>query len=919
MTSKSLTSPARKRQFGAERNTDPLSTVHAVPSDGKITRGRLAIVITVAAWVIYVVYTIVRQFLNNGTESFRFTTEAISYLVVVTFLTFSALMYLVARQGALQRFRDHVRVPRAELDKHFAAEHQNMTVLVPSYSEEPAVVRKTLWSAALQEYPALRVVLLLDDPPRPSDPAVAAQLEVSRGIAAGIADDLREPRERAVAALAAFERNHAGAAASGSDAHAAIAAATQSPEAAAAADTAAPVSDEAVLRLSDAYREAGWWLTDMADDEERNDHVDTFFVEQVLGGLAHDLFVTADALDVAAVEHDAPTVERMRELHNRLIWIFSAELETFERKRFASLSHEANKAMNLNAYIGLMGGRFRREHGPDGDILRPVGPDESADLEVPDAGYLLTLDADSLLLREYCLRLVYFLEQPANERVAVTQTPYSSFRGAPTRIERLAGASTDLQHIQHQGMTYYGATFWVGANAVIRKRALEDIVEVETVGGFEVRRYVQDRTVIEDTESSVDLGLHGWTLVNYPERLSYSATPPDFGSLIVQRRRWANGGLLILPKFWRQIRARKRAGHPVGLGEIMLRVNYMASITWASFGLVFLLAYPYDSRLLSPVVLLAALPYFIAMGSDLRYSGYKFTDIFRIYGFNLILLPVNLAGVFKSLEQAISSKKIPFARTPKVRDRTAAPLLYVVAPYAIVVFSVLTFWRDFGAQNWGNAAFAALNASLATWAILADIGIVNSMVDVWLGLTKLLYVDRKKAELANAATGTAQDARTGDHDSAAAGLVGAGGGGVEVAAGASAAASSAGASIGLGSTEEAATADGATTAAGATTAGAGSSGADWRSVLYHGNPVEPGVAAGGSARRRRHSAAVRPEPMTARERTRGLHAGRLAEAAGAVSGATSGGASAPAANGSARAATRGDDGERSRSQERSAA
>ena len=29
-----------------------------------------------------------------------------------------------------------------------------------------------------------------------------------------------------------------------------------------------------------------------------------------------------------------------------------------------------------------------------------------------------------------------------DERIAVTQTPYSSFRGAPTRIERVAGAST---------------------------------------------------------------------------------------------------------------------------------------------------------------------------------------------------------------------------------------------------------------------------------------------------------------------------------------------------------------------------------------------------------------------------------------------------------------------------------------------
>ncbi|MDQ4138027.1 MAG: glycosyltransferase family 2 protein, partial [Actinomycetota bacterium] len=379
-------------------------------------------------------------------------------------------------------------------------------------------------------------------------------------------------------------------------------------------------------------------------------------------------------------------------------------------------------------------------------VLRPVADRAPADFEVPDSDYVLTLDADSLLLREYCLRLVYFLEQPENARVAVTQTPYSSFRGARTRIERLAGATTDLQHILHQGKSHYNATFWVGANAVIRKAALDDIKQEEVVGGFPVRRYVQDRTVIEDTESSVDLAAHGWTLVNYPERLSYSATPPDFGSLVVQRRRWANGGLLILPKLWRQVRDRRARGERVSWIELALRLNYMASLTWASLGLLFLLAYPYDSRLLSPVVLLAALPYFLCMASDLKYSGYKRSDVFRIYGFNLILLPVNLAGVVKSLEQAITSKKIPFARTPKVRNRTAAPLLYVLAPYAIVAFSAITLWRDIQAENWGNAAFAAFNALLAFGAIVAYIGVGASIVDIWLGATKWLYVPVKPAK-----------------------------------------------------------------------------------------------------------------------------------------------------------------------------
>lgn len=399
--------------------------------------------------------------------------------------------------------------------------------------------------------------------------------------------------------------------------------------------------------------------------------------------------------------------------------------------------------MNLNAYISLIGQRWKMVETAEGIILLEAEDGEAAELEIPDSEYLLTLDADSMLLRDYCIRLVQFLEQEGNESVAVTQTPYSAYRGAPTRIERIAGATTDIQHILHQGMTYYGATFWVGANAVIRKTALDDIVQVETVRGFPIKTYIQDRTVIEDTESSIDIGAKGWTLVNYPERLSYSATPPDFGSLIVQRRRWANGGLLILPKLWNQLGERRRLRQRVLWREVALRVNYMASIAWASFGLIFLLAYPYDGRLLSPWVFFAAVPYFAVMGSDLRYSGYRFSDIFRIYGFNLVLLPINLAGVIKSMQQAVTGEKIPFARTPKVADRTAAPGLFVFLPYVIVAFSVWTFWRDFTAHNWGNAAFAAFNAILCSWAIIAYIGIRHSITDMALGVVSWLWVDKK--------------------------------------------------------------------------------------------------------------------------------------------------------------------------------
>ncbi|WP_083364998.1 glycosyltransferase family 2 protein [Microterricola viridarii] len=720
MTTQEQQSRTRRRQWGSERRSEPLSIMHPRPSVRKVMWGRIAILATVVFWAIYVVTTIIRQFIESS-GGFRFTMEAVGYLIVVTFLTFSALMYLLARQGALYRFRAHVRVPRAELDRHFRDYDSAVTVLVPSYAEEPAVVRGTLWSAALQEFTNVRVVLLVDDSPNQKDPAARARLDATLALPAQIEEALEGPRSRFAGAREAF-----------------------------AAERAAGVVVERrhIENLAGDYEAAAIWLEDMAENEPMEDHVDEFFIDQVLMGLASELRLSLLALRASLDQASYPDADRVLELQLRLERTFTAKLTSFQRKSYASLSHEANKAMNLNSYISLMGRDWREEHTAGGVILRPVEDAADADLIVPDTPYLLTLDADSLLLRDYCLRLVYFLEEPGNERIAVTQTPYSSFRGAPTRIERIAGATTDLQHILHQGMSHYGATFWVGANAVIRKQAIEDIAEVESVGGFEITTYVQDRTVIEDTESSIDLGTHGWTLMNYPERLSYSATPPDFGSLIVQRRRWANGGLLILPKLWNQVSERRFRRERVLARELWLRVNYMASIAWASFGLLFLLAYPYDSRLLSPVVFLAALPYFLAMGSDLRDCGHRFGDIFRIYGFNLVLLPVNLAGVVKSLQQAITGEKIPFVRTPKVKDRTAAPAIYVIVPYLIIAFSVLTFARDLQAHNWGNALFAAFNATLAAYATWMYIGVRNSIVDVWLALLNWLYVDKKKAPVA---------------------------------------------------------------------------------------------------------------------------------------------------------------------------
>lgn len=697
------------RQFGTEKNTAPLLPVRSTPSESAIVWSRIAIPLTIIFWIAYVVTTVLRQILDNQAQGFRFTMEALGYIIIVSFLTFSALAYLIAREGALQRFAKHKRIPRSQLDSFFAETCPSITVLVPSYAEEPHVVRQTLLSVALQEYAAMHIVLLIDDPPFPSEDKAKARLNATRRLPQQVEELFKEPYRYVIDSFEQWQ------------------------------STGSPTDSSAIANLADTYRWSSTWLNAMAEKESVTDHVDIFLVDQVFKGISNDFREIATALDHASEEKDALNARRIAQLFQRLCSVFRVEVTSFERKQYLSTSHEANKAMNLNSYIALMGKDYTIENCPDGRILVASSNNREPDVSIPDSDFILTLDADSILLREYCLRLVYLMMSSGNERVAVAQTPYSAFRGAGTRIERLAGATTDLQHIQHQGMTHHDATFWVGANAVIRKSALEEIAEADVERGFPITRYIQDRTVIEDTESSIDLANRGWKLVNYPERLSYSATPPDFGSLVVQRQRWANGGLLILPKMLRRRPDGTRRRLP--FGEFALRTNYMASIAWASFSLLFLLAYPYDGRLLSPLVVAIAAPYFISMALDLHACRYKWTDIFRIYGFNLILLPVNLAGVLTSLGQGLTGHKIPFARTPKVKNRTVTPVLFIVFPLLIILFSLITFASDFRAGNYGNAAFALFNATLASWAFVSYIGIRNAVVDIWLGAINFLFVD----------------------------------------------------------------------------------------------------------------------------------------------------------------------------------
>jgi cellulose synthase/poly-beta-1,6-N-acetylglucosamine synthase-like glycosyltransferase len=362
--------------------------------------------------------------------------------------------------------------------------------------------------------------------------------------------------------------------------------------------------------------------------------------------------------------------------------------------------------------------------------------DSRVGVKVRDAAYLITLDADSLLLPEYANRLIHVLESPGSERVGVIQTPYSAVPNPSSQLERVAGAQTDIQFFNHQGMTYYGAAFWVGASAVLRKVALEAIVMSEEYHGYEIKKYIRDQTLVEDTESTVDLIPTGWTVYSYPERLSYSATPPDFGALLVQRGRWANGGLLVIPKLLRYVFAQPRCW--LKFREGMFRFYYVFSLAAVSIGFLLTVAWPYgtDASISSWWVIPAALPYYILYARDLKLAGCQAKgEFFRVYALNLLLVPINIAGTLKSLYQMWTGKRSTFKRTPKVLERTSVPVQHLVFEYGLLA------WLAFGTawnvvkHHWLDATFACINALFLSYAIWRFIGFRETLSDLKISLT----------------------------------------------------------------------------------------------------------------------------------------------------------------------------------------
>ncbi len=623
------------------------------------------------------------------------TTQFVVLMILLSGILLGSIVYQITRTGNLKRHKD-VMLPASETlyEIYGSVDTPSLCVLIPSYKEELHVLKQTILSAVLTEYPKRRVVILIDDPPDCQGKDLENLIE-TRAMIQSINVMLQKQSDQINEKLDQILLKHE--------------------------DTARTVEAIAVI-----YEEVADWIIGLVDEYRNSEstfsHIDRFFVTKIIEEPAFLHRKRAASLRSNTLNHKDISLEIQR-----LRCILAVEVTSFERKQYVNLSHQLSKAMNLSSYIQLLGGCYKVTKSKDGLSMIQLCCIDEADLCIPAADYLLTLDADSLVTFDYALKLMPILDM--NPHIAVAQTPYSAFPGAPELIERTAGATTDIQYFQHQGYAQWNATFWVGANAVLRVKALYDIrYEIEE-RGYRVSVFIQERTVIEDTGSTIDLINKNWTLYNHPERLSYSATPPDFGSLIIQRRRWANGGLIIFPILISNIF--KRKSRRILLAEFMIRSSYLLSLTITYMSLLLLVLLPFNSILnTNPLVMFVAIPYFYIYGRDLRLAGYRWIDLPRVYSLNLLLLPVVLAGVFASLKQIITGKKTAFRRTPKIEKRTRTPLSYIFLQWLIFSYLLIFTVIDIATGQYIHAFFCGFNLIFQTYGLIVLIPIPDSLSDL---------------------------------------------------------------------------------------------------------------------------------------------------------------------------------------------
>jgi hypothetical protein len=107
--------------------------------------------------------------------------------------------------------------------------------------------------------------------------------------------------------------------------------------------------------------------------------------------------------------------------------------------------------------------------------------------------------------------------------------------------------------------------------------------------------------------------------------------------------------------------------------------------------------------------------------------------LFSVYALNLLLLPVNLAGVLLSIVQLVTGRKTSFGRTPKVADRTSIPPVYVAFNVAMLGVMCASIGYAMHTGDLWRTIFPTVNACFYVYGLTTMIGLRPATADLTAG------------------------------------------------------------------------------------------------------------------------------------------------------------------------------------------
>lgn len=179
--------------------------------------------------------------------------------------------------------------------------------------------------------------------------------------------------------------------------------------------------------------------------------------------------------------------------------------------------------------------RAKNEHAKAGNI--------NAALKHISGDLILVLDCDHVPTEDFLkLTVGFFLADP---KLFLLQTPHNFITADPIErnlrtFQQMPAENELFYSVMQPGLDFWGAAFFCGSAAIVRRAAIDDI------GG------ISGKTITEDAETTVKALGRGWRTAFYNRPMVSGLQPETFTGFIQQRVRWAQGMLqiFILDNVW---------------------------------------------------------------------------------------------------------------------------------------------------------------------------------------------------------------------------------------------------------------------------------------------------------------------------------------------------------------------------------